>query len=170
MPELLLGAGRDHKKRYWNESLGVSREWNGLRTLDVEPSTNPDVLWDLNDCPSPFDNNTFSEIHAYEVIEHLGSQGDFPAFFSPFYEAWRILEPGGLFVFTCPKYDTVWAWGDPGHTRIINDGSVVFLDQQEYVKQTVAMTDYRHWWKGDFECVVNAYTEEHYLAVLKARK
>jgi hypothetical protein len=46
----------------------------------------------------------------------------------------------------------MWAWGDPSHRRVINEGSFTFLDQTQYAKQVgkTAMTDFRSLWKGDF--------------------
>jgi hypothetical protein len=49
-------------------------------------------------------------------------------------------------------WDGIWAWGDPGHKRIISEGSLIFLSQKEYKVQVGngAMTDYRDYWEGDF--------------------
>jgi hypothetical protein len=62
--ELLIGCGRNHKKQIF---FNNNREWVNLVTLDINPDHNPDVLWDLLDFPMPFGDNSFNEIHAYEV-------------------------------------------------------------------------------------------------------
>ena len=50
--------------------------WTDLVTLDVNADHSPDVVHDLESVPLPFADETFDEIHAYEVLEHTGAQGD----------------------------------------------------------------------------------------------
>lgn len=149
MSELLLGCGNSRKKKIFTKG---QEEFTNLVTCDFDANCFPDVLHDLNVTPWPFEDNTFGEIHAYEVLEHLGTQGDFVSFFQTFYEIWRILKPDGKLFATCPAWNSLWAWGDPGHTRIISEGSLAFLSQEQYKKQIgkTDMTDYRSIWKGDF--------------------
>jgi len=168
--ELLIGCGNSREKKV-NGSWGTT-DWSNLTTLDIDPSCKPDVVWDLaNPEPLPFDDNTFDEIHAYEVLEHCGRQGDWKFFFAQFYDLWRILKPDGLLVATVPMWDSPWAWGDPGHTRIITKGSLIFLDQREYAQLgTTPMTDYRPWWKGNFEPFAAIEKGDTYGFILKAKK
>jgi SAM-dependent methyltransferase len=141
-------------------------------TLDLDPTTNPDVLWDLNTLPYPFDSDSFDEIHAYEVLEHCGSQGDWRFFFAQFQELWRILKPGGRLIFTVPAPGSVWVWGDPGHTRAIPPEQMIFLSQAEYEKQVgkTAMTDYRHVYSADFEAQAIEIQGGTFLCVLGGKK
>jgi SAM-dependent methyltransferase len=141
-------------------------------TLDLDPTTNPDVLWDLNNLPYPFDTDSFNEIHAYEVLEHCGSQGDWRFFFAQFQELWRILKPGGRLIFTVPAPGSVWVWGDPGHTRHIHPAQMIFLSQAEYEKQVgkTAMTDYRHVYSADFETQAIEVQGGTLLCVLEGKK
>lgn len=168
----------DHKgwiPEYATE-LVLSRFCN-VTTLDMEENHSPDILCDLRHLPfMPIDytgefewwmnqegciaNNLFDEIHAYEVLEHIGTQGDYQHFFGEFEELWRILKPGGFLFATCPAWWSIWAWGDPGHTRVISDASLVFLDQSQYTNQVgkTAMSDYRAYYKGNFQTVMARYT------------
>lgn len=134
---------------------GGLEDWTELVTLDSNQDHKPDVVYDLENLPWPFEDDSFDQIHGYEVFEHLGRQGDFRSFFAHFYEAWRILRPGGFLAVTCPSYKGLWAWGDPSHTRVITSGSLVFLDQEQYHLQVgrTAMSDFRWLWKGDFKAV-----------------
>lgn len=168
--ELLIGCGSNNKKKITLE--GMSEEWGGLTTLDCDECHKPDIVHDLDVFPYPFEDNTFDEIHAYEVLEHCGQQGDFKFFFDQFTEFWRILKPGGLFLATVPAWDSPWAWGDPGHTRVITEGSILFLDQSQYEKQVgiTAMSDYRTWYSADFEPYAAQTTVDSFGFVLKARK
>lgn len=158
--ELLLGAGNSRKKRLW---LPDRKEWENLTTLDLDPHCEPDVLWDLNNRPYPFAHEWFTEIHAYEVLEHVGRQGDWRGFFEEFAEYWRILVPGGHLILSCPKWDSPWAWGDPGHTRVISQYTLGFLDQEHIAAEVgvTAMTDYREWWRHSFRLVHASELNEH---------
>ena len=64
----------------------------------------------------------------------------------------------------------MWAFGDPGHTRVINDGSLIFLSQREYSNQVgnTQMTDYRHIYKADFSIEMAEYNKDKFLFILKA--
>ena len=147
MKSLLIGCGNARTKH-----LGEATEWGDLVTLDIDPSTGCDIVHDLDDLPYPLADNDFDEVHAYEVLEHCGRQGDWRFFFGQFSEFHRILKPGGRFYGTCPSTKSPWLWGDPGHTRAITGECLNFLPQQMYEQVgKTACTDYRHVWKGDFK-------------------
>lgn len=167
--ELLLGAGNSRKKKVTFKE--IPDDWTELVTLDMDPDTNPTVVHDLNDIKLPFEDNQFDEIHAYEVLEHCGKQGDWRFFFDQFTEFHRILKPNGWMIATVPMWDSPWAWGDPGHTRIITEGSLIFLSQEEYGQcGKTPMTDYRPWYNADFELYAKEETEHSFGFVLRARK
>lgn len=168
MPELLIGCGNRRIKKL---SFG-GHEWDGLVTLDHDPNCGADITHDLESLPWPVDADSFDEVHAYEVLEHLGEQGDYKAFFAQFAEIYRVLKPGGLLFATVPAWDDIWAWSDPSHRRIITRGTLVFLDQTEYVKQVgkTAMTDFRWLWHGDFETMAGETENGSFKFALKAHK
>lgn len=168
--ELLLGCGNSRHKKIYTED--DSNEWHDLTTVDIDPNCGADVVHDLNVTPWPFEDNTFDEIHAYEVIEHLGRQGDYESFFSQFTEIYRILKPGGLLIGTTPSFNSRWVWGDPGHTRYFGPECLVFLDQAEYNKQIgrSQMTDYRRVWRGDLSAVGINEDDDDFQFILEAVK
>lgn len=149
--ELLIGCGSRREKQIWSDN----REWSSLTTLDINSDHKPDVVWDLDKLPLPFRDSEFDEIHAYEVLEHTGRQGDWRFFFAQFAEFWRILKHGGVLFGTSPSRHSPWLWGDPGHVRVIQPESLVFLSQAEYTRQIgkTPMTDYRFCYRADFETV-----------------
>jgi SAM-dependent methyltransferase len=136
--ELLIGAGEIHTK-----ILGLQSDpnWHHLTTLDIDSAVHPDVVWDLNEMPLPFKDGEFDEVHAYNVLEHLGTQGDYRFFFDQFNEFGRILKKGGLFLCLVPKLDAQWAYGDPGHTRVITEPQLSYLHKEFYHDRTKSRTD-----------------------------
>lgn len=148
--ELVIGAGNLKVPR-----LQVHKGQSGYSDptyLDIDARAKPDVLHDLNDRPLPFEDEAFDEIHAYEVLEHVGRQGDWRGFFEEWAEYYRILTPGGIVVGSVPDISSKWVWADPGHTRMLTVNTFGFLNQESYaqVGETM-MTDYRDIWKGDFK-------------------
>lgn len=154
MKTLLLGCG-SRRERIIGPP-GASAEFDDLTTLDLNPDHHPDVLWNLEDPdPLPFDDSSFDEIAAYEVLEHIGAQGDYKTFFRQFSDYWRVLKPGGHLCATVPMWNGLWAWGDPSHRRIINLGTLGFLDQSEYQRQVgvTPMSDFRFCYRADFTVI-----------------
>jgi SAM-dependent methyltransferase len=169
MRELLIGCGNSRVKKL---TFDATLEWDELVTIDHDPNCGADIVHDLDVTPWPVDADQFDACHAYEVLEHLGQQGDFKAFFRHFGEIYRVLKDGGILFATVPAWDDVWAWADPSHTRVIAPETLVFLDQTEYVKQVgiTPMTDFRWLWKGDFELAACERKGGHHWIALKAHK
>jgi SAM-dependent methyltransferase len=167
--ELLIGCGSSREKIIF---IDGHDKWSELTTLDLDVTHSPDVIHDLGQLPLPFPDESFDEIHAYEVLEHVGQQGDFRFFFDQFSDFWRILKPGGYLCGTCPRHTSIWAWGDPGHTRVIQPQSLNFLSQEFYIQvgKTPA-TDYRPWYKADFDfAFLNEADEHRFMFALRAVK
>lgn len=170
--ELLIGCGSNREKKLAFDSR---REWSGLVTLDIEACHKPDVRWDLTHpdvLPYDFADNTLDEIHAYHVLEHIAQQGDYRRFFREWMAFWRALKPGGTFFGICPAAASSWAWGDPGHTRIITPECLIFLEQPEYTRQVgkTSMADYRSLYTGDFDRVYSEIVGDEFRFALKAVK
>jgi SAM-dependent methyltransferase len=168
---ILLGAGNGRERVI---NVNDRKGWEGqeLVTLDIDPSAKPDIVWDLNKTPWPFEDNSADEIHAYEVFEHLGQQGDVESFFATFYECWRILKPNGKLACTVPMWNSLWAFSDPGHRRIISVGTLAFLSLDQYHLQVgkTPMADYRSIWKGDFEPEFLGEGQDRLVFVMNAHK
>lgn len=200
--ELLLGCGHSRVKKL--ASVDGNPNWRGLATLDKNTDCRPDWICDLDHvravgnhfiltpCATSeqpdsditlsfgftratFCEDIFDEVHAYEVLEHLGHQGNYESFFAIFTEIWRILKPDGHLYATVPSRFSPWLWGDPSHRRAILPESLVFLDQNEYIRQLdgptrTAMSDFRFTYKADFK-IIRAQDDRHQFAfVLQAVK
>lgn len=166
MRQLLIGAGNSRVKKMVHE-LTPGREFDELVTLDI--SGTPDVVWDLEEIPYPFEDGEFDEIHAYEVLEHCGSQGDVEFFFSQFNEFHRILKPGGVFCGSVPHWQSIWAFGDPGHKRVLPPCVFNFLDASFYKDVgRNAMADYRHLIDGYWKCIGSDEREQVFFLLQRA--
>lgn len=168
--ELLIGCGSSRDKRL---TIDGTTGWDNLVTLDYNEDHKPDVVWDLT-CQEVLPArmvDEFDEIHAYEVLEHLGQQGDYRTFFRQFEAFWRALKPNGHFMATVPSRNSIWAWGDPSHTRIVQLEQLVFLRQTSYedVGKT-SMSDFRNIYKADFDIVFAEDDGETARFIIKAVK
>lgn len=158
---LIIGAG-------WKDRMAPA----DTITLDINPDVDPNILHDLEELPYPFDDEEFDSITACEVLEHTGQQGDHRFFFEQFSEFYRILKPGGRIIASTPRWDSMWAWSDPSHKRIISEGTIVFLDQQAYIDQCgkTAMTDFRYLYQADFHTEELRKDADHLYFTLSAVK
>ncbi len=159
---LMLGAGHaEPERKGWLSETTETIEWT---TLDINTDTTPDVVYDLNKIEYednddgsiyliPFDDESFSEIHAYEILEHYGSIGNYEGFFRGFRELWRILKLGGLLIGSTPLATALFS--DPGHTRCVSFSMLSYLTKEYYENlgnPKCRVTDYRRfidpcWWE-----------------------
>lgn len=166
MPSLLLGCGHSRVKKVY---LDENPEWvKPLVTMDMGADCSPDHVWDLENRPLPFEDNTFDEMGAFDVLEHIGRQGDWRGFFDEFAEYHRIMKPGGLFYIIVPLGEDRFA--DPGHTRFFSATWFAFLSQKEIERNLAEgrpITDYRWYWKKDFDILFVDQSSHHLSVVLR---
>lgn len=192
MTELLLGCGFQRQKLL---GLDGNLEWKDLVTLDINVKAKPDIWCDLDFIdgngiwcpkiggvdrrPDCYDNHEyikesyFDEVHAYEVLEHLGSQGDAVSFFATFSNIHRVLKPNGHLFATVPSRYSPWLWGDPSHRRAILKESLIFLDQAQVTANRKAgspMSDFSDLWTRNFKIVSSRDNHSFHMFVLQAIK
>lgn len=83
--------------------IGGTQVKVGWKILNVRPDKDVDFIGDVADL-SQFDDDTFDEIYASHVIEHLGYQHELPTALKGIY---RILKSGGFFRMSVPDLDTL---------------------------------------------------------------
>lgn len=113
-------------------------------------------------------SDTFDEVHAYEVLEHLGHLGEVEEFFSSFRNIWRVLKPNGYLCASVPSIHSAWAFGDPGHRRVITGGALDFLARTHPIDPP--SSDYREWLDFDFDTVWRYDDGANLYFVLRALK
>jgi SAM-dependent methyltransferase len=173
--ELLLGCGYNRKRLLGGNPANPPEAlpWRNLTTVDNNPDCNPDTLWDLNSVPWPFDLHSFDEVHAYEILEYLGRQGDVLAFYDTFNEIHRILKPDGLLFATTASKFNAWLWGDPGRTRAIMQESLMFLDRRRWndtFETGAGISDYRRYSQCDFDVLASEDNHVFHIFCLQAKK
>lgn len=155
MKALVLGSGHANDPKHQGGEFHIRVPYAGpiteITRVDYSPDSNADVIFDLNQKPWPFEDNTFDEVHAYNIMEHLGHQGDARAFFDEHYEIWRVLKPLGHYYGCCPKMENPWVFAEPSHTRVLLPHSFNFLNRSYYDDQdwSTSVSDFRWLWKGD---------------------
>lgn len=103
--KLNFGCGNDIKKDYLN--------------VDIKVSPEIDISFDFNHFPYPFKNNTFEEILADNIIEHLK---DIPAVMK---ELHRISKNNAKIRIIVPYYNCYGAYNDVTHLHNFNEYSFV---------------------------------------------
>jgi ubiquinone/menaquinone biosynthesis C-methylase UbiE len=87
----------------------------GYVSVDVAKTEGLDVVHDLDVAPWPFEDNSVSEVRAWDVFEHVADPVTFMT------EAWRVLEPGGLLHIRSPHWRHMSAYTDPTHRRFCTE-------------------------------------------------
>jgi len=92
-------------------NLGCGRKYrDGAVNLDIPSSdVRADVWHDLNLRPWPFEENTFTEVVANDVIEHLRD------IIPSMEEIHRICRPGAVVRMTLPHFSCANSFTDPTH-------------------------------------------------------
>ena len=156
---LMLGAGSGAVQRRMQTPWSAPEEGTEWTTLDYYvPADIKLNLWEIAEGGSiPIEQGPFHEIHAYEVLEHFGTQGRPEHFFNTFNWLHGLLAPRGCLVGSCPLTTGPWVWGDPGHSRVISRESLSFLEESFYTQcGKTAASDYRSLLSGKYRKVLQA--------------
>lgn len=82
---------------------------DGFINMDSDVEAAPDLLYNLNNLPYPFNDNSFSLIEANHVLEHLENP------FDVMKEIYRILRPDGKVIIRVPHFSR--GFTHPSHKR-----------------------------------------------------
>lgn len=109
--------------------------------LDISPKVQPDVVWDLNQVPYPFENSKFCEIECFDVIEHLNN---IPIVIEEFH---RILKSNGILKITTPHFSSANSYIDPTHKFHLSYFSFDYFSENHnlsYYSEARYSIQYRH--------------------------
>lgn len=87
---------------------------SGATTVDINPETNPSVVWDLNQRPWPFADDTFDNVVALNILEHLDD------FFAVMGEIHRVCRSDAEVSILVPHFSSVAAFVDPTHKQYLS--------------------------------------------------
>ena len=108
--KLNLGSGNNIKADFIN--------------LDFKQDTGVDKVHNLNNYPWPFESESFKEIEAKNVLEHLDN------FILAMEEIYRISSPGGLVKISVPYWNSSFAYIDPTHKKGFHELTFSFFDPE----------------------------------------
>ncbi|MDP2908668.1 MAG: methyltransferase domain-containing protein [Nanoarchaeota archaeon] len=141
--KLNLGCGNDIKGGYLNVDIG---EGKGV-----------DIVWDLNKYPYPFEDNTFEEIVADMVLEHLNDK------IKPMEEMIRICKNGAIIKITVPYYASKGALTHIDHKQFFSEGTFNLFYPKDYLPKD-------HWKKEGGGCTYNRVREKNVIIPLSVKK
>jgi len=96
--------------------------------VDRQADLNLDNLriWDLNNTPLPFESNSFDEVVANNVIEHVAH------FYPLLDDIYRIIKPNGVFKILVPHRQLEWRYGPwPDHLHEYEERSFDILASEK---------------------------------------
>jgi len=116
-------TGADETPRPKILELGCGRiKHPGAIGIDRIPLPGVDVVHDLNRRPYPFADNTFDEVYAIHIIEHLDS------ILAVMEEIHRISRPNARVVVITPHHSDAISWQDPTHKWHLNSYSFNYFE------------------------------------------
>jgi ubiquinone/menaquinone biosynthesis C-methylase UbiE len=122
MKKLNLGCGADIKK--------------GFDNLDFVKNPGVDLVCDLNKFPYPIKDNTYDEIYARFILEHVN---DFVEVTS---ELHRILKPRGKLIVEVPYDASYSTWSNFQHKRGFNLKTFAMFVPSEMKRRKIKTHDY----------------------------
>lgn len=150
-------------------------KYPGSLGIDRNPASRADVICDLDRFPFPFRDQSFDEIRAIHVIEHVSDV------IRTMEEFHRLARPGGRVVIETPHYTDFSSFCDPTHRWHLNsfsfryfgddDAGYGFYSEAKFREISVRVKLLALWrWFG-FELLVNAFPRfrrfwEHYLCYI----
>jgi predicted SAM-dependent methyltransferase len=108
----------------------------------IRHSKHVDVVWNLQDLPWPWQDDTIDELIAIDVFEHLTLyllDGEFTYQAENWWwwldEAHRIVKPGGQLTMRLPAWDNPLSYRDPTHQRVFHEETFGYWDPCTHVWQ-----------------------------------
>ncbi|OGM05629.1 hypothetical protein A2125_00445 [Candidatus Woesebacteria bacterium GWB1_43_5] len=91
--------------------------------VDIAKAKGVDLIWDLEKFPWPFPDDSIDEVVCNHYIEHTKN---IIAFMD---EVYRVLRSGATATIRAPYYNSMRAWQDPTHTRVISEATFLYYNK-----------------------------------------
>jgi predicted SAM-dependent methyltransferase len=104
-----------------------------------------DVAHNLDVLPWPFEDASFDQITALDVMEHL--KVDVQVWLD---ECWRILKPDGQLMLRLPAWDNPVSYRDPTHQRVWHPEGFHYWDKRMQLHKDYGsfyFADSNRWWE-----------------------
>jgi len=112
----------------WILDLGCGKKKRpGAVGIDLNASTNPDILFDLDRFPYPIRDACVDEVYLDNALEHLEDV------IRVMEEIHRILKPQGLVKVIVPYFRSHWAHIDPTHRHFFTVNSFAYFDPHSLI-------------------------------------
>lgn len=96
----------------------------GYEGVDVLDLPGVDFVWDLEDFPWPWSDDSVEGVHSAHFVEHVHNLVGFMG------ELWRVCKDGAEVTIEHPYQFNVRAWQDPTHVRCLNEVSFFYFDKE----------------------------------------
>ncbi len=127
--------------------------------VNVDKFGKPDLLFDLESFPYPWQDNSVSEIEMHHVLEHLGQRTEI--YLQIIQEIYRICQPEAKVHITVPHHRSDRFYHDPTHVRPITSVGLSMFSKRlnrEWQAKEKAFTLLALYLDVDFELTHVAYT------------
>lgn len=109
-----------------NLGCGFSK-MEGYLNVDISPDCEPDEVWDLENTPWPWPENSFEAVLLDHVLEHLGETPR--KFIAIMQELYRVCKPDAVIHINVPHARHKVFLVDPTHIRAIYPETIAMFDQ-----------------------------------------
>jgi predicted SAM-dependent methyltransferase len=93
---------------------GGFKKFEGFLNVDLDASTNPDIVMNLETDKFPLEDSSVDEVKAHHIFEHIGE-----GFLDFMKELYRICKDGAIIDIEVPHHRHENFFGDPTHRRPI---------------------------------------------------
>jgi predicted SAM-dependent methyltransferase len=125
------------------------KKQEGFIGVDKVQMDGVDVVWDLENFPWPFDDESIDEIYCSHYVEHTS---DLIRFMD---EVYRILKQGHDCTILAPYYNSIEAWRDPTHKRAISEQTFDYFDKAWREKRALGHYDIKSDFLKTHEFILN---------------
>lgn len=106
-------------------------KYDGYVNVDSSPACAPDVVWDLEHTPWPWEDSSVDEILMEHVLEHLGETSR--AYLAIWKELYRVGRNGSAVRIVVPHWTHDNFHNDPTHQRPITPQGILLFDRARNV-------------------------------------